>query len=653
MIRLPKRIAELVEKYLDGSLDPRGRQELLGCIRDDADMRQRFLEELDFSNLVSELYRADDFTLNTVERILWTQRMPKVQEGKSTSRRPRRRPLSENRSSWSSWALLAAALLFAVAMVAVLRPSRSGSAEPQKVNEARRQTWNESTVRRQTEREAEGHERVAAGAEEKRRDAEAPRRNIEEKPRALTPPDIGPADDPRALDKRREERDAPGRRPERTLDEPRAPGRPAETVERPAPGAMPRDEKTPPAPSAPAAPSPRVTHASVARAEEVEGEAFRVTKDGTVPLGAGADVLGAEGLETRGGSSRLALRFPDKTRVDLGPDTLLAELAELAEDSGKRLLVSRGSLRAVVAKQPKEQPMIIATPHGQITVLGTTFRLRIDPDPAKGTRLDVEEGSVELKNLAGKTVQVESGHYAIAAAGMDLAAKPLAFWEGALAVYLFNEGRGSRVHDLSRKGSPLDLKIDNEYCVRWLPKGLAITHPTLIASTAPARKIVDPCKLSNELTLEVWFRPATLATGAKDQRIVTLAVDTGNQNFLLGQDGVGGPPNSYVMRFRTTATDLVGKPQLDSPDGTAALRLTQVVYSRSRSGAAVLYVDGAEVARATVAGNLSAWNDGYRLGLGNELSYDRPWLGEYHLAAFYSRALGAEEVREHYRAGVE
>jgi len=78
-----------------------------------------------------------------------------------------------------------------------------------------------------------------------------------------------------------------------------------------------------------------------------------------------------------------------------------------------------------------------------------------------------------------------------------------------------------------------------------------------------------------------------------------------------------------------------------------------VVYSRAKSGAAVLYVDGAEVARATVAGNLSAWNDGYRLGLGNEFTYDRPWLGEYHLAVFYNRALSAEEVREHYRAGVE
>jgi hypothetical protein len=151
--------------------------------------------------------------------------------------------------------------------------------------------------------------------------------------------------------------------------------------------------------------------------EEVAGDALLVTKDGKSPVIAGTNLLPGQGLETGGGTSRIVLRFPDKTRVELGPETLLAELKM---DSGKRLDLTRGSVRAVVAKQPKGEPLIFTTPHGRATVVGTTLRLVVDPDAKKGTNLEVEEGKVELKNLAGKTVMVESGHYAVAAVGVEL-----------------------------------------------------------------------------------------------------------------------------------------------------------------------------------------------------------------------------------------
>jgi hypothetical protein len=651
MSRSPKRIADLVEKYLEGTLDPQGRQELLGYLKEDAEVRRTFLEQLDFSNLVSELYRAEEFTMNTVEKILWTRATPEDSEVKRLGLSTRRRLTVEHASSWGMWAVVAAAILIAIAMVVVLGPSDSNRPQTQKANEARERTWKEPNPRRQAERERQQREGAAAEAEERRRDAEARLREIEAKRQAMARPKTESDEDSQAKAKRLKDLEALKRDQDRIEEELRQSPPSPKKIDPPAPSATARDEKTPPAPTAPQAPSLGATQAVVARVEEVEGEAFRANKDGKSPLGAGADVFAAEGLETGGGASRIVLRFADKTRVDVGPDSVLAELKA---DSGKSLALSRGSLRAVVAKQPVEQPMVVTTPHGQVKVLGTTLRILIDPDPAKGTRLDVEEGKVEFKRLMdGKTVLVESGHFAVAAAGAELVAKSRAFWEGALAVYPFNEGRGTKVHDISRKGSPLDLKIENEYSIRWLPKGLAIIAPTLVASTHPARKIIDACKASNELSLEVWVRPAALTPAGKDARIVALSVDQGNQNLLFCQDGVDGPPNSYMVRFRTTATDNIGKPQLDAPEGAAALRLAQVVYSRAKSGAAVLYVDGAEVARATVAGNLSNWIESYRLGFGNEFTYDRPWLGEYHFAAFYNRALTAEEVREHYRAGIE
>ena len=59
----------------------------------------------------------------------------------------------------------------------------------------------------------------------------------------------------------------------------------------------------------------------------------------------------------------------------------------------------------------------------------------------------------------------------------------------------------------------------------------------------------------------------------------------------------------------------------------------------------MLYVDGASVATGEVGGEVSNWDQGLRLALGNELTEDRPWLGELHRVAIYARALDAEEMQ--------
>src|SRR6185295_10886575 len=51
----------------------------------------------------------------------------------------------------------------------------------------------------------------------------------------------------------------------------------------------------------------------------------------------------------------------------------------------------------------------------------TALRLRVE----SGTRLEVEEGRVELRNGAGKKIDVAAGQYGVSAAGVELAAHPL------------------------------------------------------------------------------------------------------------------------------------------------------------------------------------------------------------------------------------
>lgn len=82
-----------------------------------------------------------------------------------------------------------------------------------------------------------------------------------------------------------------------------------------------------------------------------------------------------------------------------------------------------------------------------------------------------------------------------------------------------------------------------------------------------------------------------------------------------------------------------------------AAKLTHVAYTRDRTGKAMLYVDGASVTTGEIGGEVSNWDQSLRLALGNELTEDRPWLGELHRVAIYARALDAGEIGRYAKAG--
>jgi hypothetical protein len=175
---------------------------------------------------------------------------------------------------------------------------------------------------------------------------------------------------------------------------------------------------------------------------------------------------------------------------------------------------------------------------------------------------------------------------------------------------------------------------------------LAINSSTIIASASSARKVVDACRATNEITIEAWVRPANVTQGGP-ARIATLSADLYDRNFTLGQD-----ENAYNVRLRTTAAGNNGtSPSLSSPDGSLTTDLTQVVYTRDASGAAKIYINGVQLASTTVGGDFSNWNGGYRLALANEFTGDRSWLGELHRVAIYNHALTQAEVAQHFNAG--
>jgi hypothetical protein len=106
------------------------------------------------------------------------------------------------------------------------------------------------------------------------------------------------------------------------------------------------------------------------------------------------------------------------------------------------------------------------------------------------------------------------------------------------------------------------------------------------------------------------------------------------------------PDDSILVTHRSDHT------QLDAQrDGIVSTKPTHVVYTRDQAGKAVLYVNGAVIQSGDVRGDLSDWDDDFRLALGNELTGDRPWLGELYRVALYDRALDAGQIARLAKAG--
>jgi hypothetical protein len=136
-------------------------------------------------------------------------------------------------------------------------------------------------------------------------------------------------------------------------------------------------------------------------------------------VGAGDEIRPGQSLVT-GGKAQATLRFADSTVVEVSEKTTIRNLREA---DGKRLTLVRGDVAARVA--PQATPMIFESKSGEARVLGTALRLVVD-DELEQTRLEVTEGKVQLTRWSDrKSVDVAAGHFAVAAAGVELTARPL------------------------------------------------------------------------------------------------------------------------------------------------------------------------------------------------------------------------------------
>jgi len=215
-----------------------------------------------------------------------------------------------------------------------------------------------------------------------------------------------------------------------------------------------------------------------------------------------------------------------------------------------------------------------------------------------------------------------------------------------VAYFTFSEGGGKYIADNSGFGEPMILKIYDESHVQWLEGGgLAALNPVLVKSLNNASKVEAACSVSNEITLEVWLKSDN-ASQDGPARIFSMGHGTSERNFMLGQN-----LSKYLARSRTTTTSVNGTPNLESPNSSVGSNIQHLVYTKDASGVEKLYLNGAVVSSSVRTGAFTNWNSNFELSLFNEISADRPWLGEMHLAAIYSSALTIAEVGQNYSAG--
>ncbi|RYD39623.1 MAG: hypothetical protein EOP83_36505, partial [Verrucomicrobiaceae bacterium] len=124
-------------------------------------------------------------------------------------------------------------------------------------------------------------------------------------------------------------------------------------------------------------------------------------------------------VRVHAGRAQLKYR-KELTELNLAPDS---ELTILEPGGGKQFNLHSGELTAEVSPQPTDKPLVIHTPQGVATVLGTGFSLTARE---RSTWLTVERGKVKLlQEEAGEVVDVGTGQFAVAAPHSDLVVRSM------------------------------------------------------------------------------------------------------------------------------------------------------------------------------------------------------------------------------------
>lgn len=153
------------------------------------------------------------------------------------------------------------------------------------------------------------------------------------------------------------------------------------------------------------------------------------------------------------------------------------------------------------------------------------------------------------------------------------------------------------------------------------PHGLRFDRPG-IAYTESAPGWLETAISTSSLNIALDVRPAnTQQTGPA--RLITISKDTRFRNLTVGQDGA-----DMIVRFRTPDTDLNGKPPYRIESVFAEPGWRRIIINVVPERLIIQVDDNIALSARLPKRALSAWSPAYQLALGNEITCDRPWLGD-------------------------
>lgn len=253
---------------------------------------------------------------------------------------------------------------------------------------------------------------------------------------------------------------------------------------------------------------------------------------------------------------------------------------------------------------------------------------------------------------------------------------------GVVALYLFDETGGTVANDEITAGGRLNLTLSSSAAV--LGNGyLQFIASSAARSLTPATKIIDQCRVSNELSIEAYIESETENNLSLAEygpaRIVTLSQGvTLNNGFFLGQGYNAG----FFYNVAMNATQTVGMNRLvltgptlttdpSDPQVVRPRNLQRIVFTKDSAGVSRLYVtdeNNVPILRSrptTLTAPFAGWNSNLQLAVGNEVLFDAPnlpllrpalpntgertrevkdWRGKVHMLAIYCQALTEQRI---------
>ena len=244
------------------------------------------------------------------------------------------------------------------------------------------------------------------------------------------------------------------------------------------------------------------------------------------------------------------------------------------------------------------------------------------------------------------------GDGVVAAGGNRHEGNLFALWE-------FKTRSGLTAYDTSGIDPAINLTlISNDVSgdtVRWLDSyGLNFNGGRAQALTFDSEKMHTFIQSTGEYALEAWVVPANVTQ--PNASIASYSGSDNARNFTLTQDMYN---YDFYNRIAVDPPRPNGDPALSSGEGDEELvqsSLQHVVVNYDPDTGRSIYINGALVnVTDPVSGTSTvsnAWNDGFTLTLGNELSGQRPWRGHLRMLAMHSRTLTQEQVLQNFDAGV-